>query len=330
MRRLSARASATAPQSLADASTTALASAPLLRFPCDASDTLPRASVKPLRTRLQLKTYPTDSALLPCATHGILGKNHTTVTLVLMNVLYKLVTNFYSYSLIKRRRRPQKPQRLARNCRGALAHGTPLSGAGKGDGKGAGKGNGKARALPPAFAADRLHATDGSGVFGHIPTAASGERRYDSNGAGPFTREQFHQYYNGSLREWDVATPEHFGVYAAPPRAPPTTRLTHPPSRLTPSAQADSTAEPNAKSPRMHTRPPHSPGHSLANTAANFALQEHGSHFPDAPMAQAAPNIPIIHGWNCPMPPPGTVPIGKRITLPHLPAAAKLLLIQSP
>ena len=197
-------------------------------------------------------------------------------------------------------------------------------GAGKGDGKGAGKGNGKARALPPAFAADRLHATDGSGVFGHIPTAASGERRYDSNGAGPFTREQFHQYYNGSLREWDVATPEHFGVYAAPPRAPPTTRLTHPPSRPTPSTQADSTAEPNAKSPRMHTRPPHSPGHSLANTAANSALQEHGSHFPDSPMAQAASNIPIIHGWNYPMPPPGTVPIGKRITLSHLPAAAML------
>ena len=91
-----------------------------------------------------------------------------------------------------------------------------------------------------------------------------------------------------------------------------------------PSAYADSTAEPSAKSPRTHTRTPHSPGHSLANTAANFALQEHGSHFPDAPMAQAAPNIPIIHGWNCPMPLPGTVPIGKRITLPHLPAAAKL------
>ena len=42
-------------------------------------------------------------------------------------------------------------------------------------------------------------------------------------------------------------------------------------------------------------------------------------------MASAAPpSARIIHGWNCPMPIPGTSPIGKRIAIPHLRAAASL------
>jgi hypothetical protein len=64
----------------------------------------------------------------------------------------------------------------------------------------------------------------------------------------------------------------------------------------------------------------------LATTAAGLGIQEHGSQLPDTVMAPAAPPSPriIIHGWNCPMPIPGTSPIGKRITIPHLRAAASL------
>ena len=64
----------------------------------------------------------------------------------------------------------------------------------------------------------------------------------------------------------------------------------------------------------------------LATTAAGLGIQEHGSQLPDTVMAPAAPPSPriIIHGWNCPMPIPGTSPIGKRIAIPHLRAAASL------
>jgi hypothetical protein len=63
----------------------------------------------------------------------------------------------------------------------------------------------------------------------------------------------------------------------------------------------------------------------LATTAASLGIQEHGSHISDASMAPAVPpNACIIHGWNCPMPLPGNAPLGKRITIPHLRAAASL------
>ena len=52
---------------------------------------------------------------------------HTPVLTPLPMYVPWLVISVYSYSLLKRRRRPQKPQRLARNYRGASAHGTPLS-----------------------------------------------------------------------------------------------------------------------------------------------------------------------------------------------------------
>ena len=138
---------------------------------------------------------------------------------------------------------------------------------------------------------------------------------YDSDGKGPFTKEEFHQYYNGSLREWAIATPEH--VKAPPARAPtaPIAKMTHPP------AQGEGTIESTAKAQRTHTTTPHSPGHLLANAAASLGIAEHGSLLPDALMPSA---VKIVHGWNYPMPLPGQAPIGKRIEPHLLLAAAKL------
>lgn len=158
---------------------------------------------------------------------------------------------------------------------------------GKGGGKGKGKGKGSAPASgkgsapasgkgkTPVFSADRLRATDGTGVHGHVrPATPPDERRFDRDGSGPHTKQQFHQHY-GSLDQWNAAAAH------AEPR-PQGRRLTHPPiSRPLHPPQADeaSSSESNAKAARTRTEQPFSPGRSLAGAHETLAIHEHGSNY---------------------------------------------------
>ena len=77
------------------------------------------------------------------------------------------------------------------------------------------------------------------------------------------------------------------------------------------------------KHARTHYFPPVSPGHTLAAAAANFSLNEHGSHITTAPIPPAGLGL-LVHGWNCPMPLPGNAAVAKAINPRHIPAAIKL------
>ena len=181
--------------------------------------------------------------------------------------------------------------------------------AGKGGGKGKGKGKGFAPTAgkgkeTPFHSVDRLRATDGTGVHGTVrPTTPPDERRFDEDGSGPHTKSQFYQHYK-SLDQWNAAASR------VEPR--PRGRLTHPPP---PPVETAETAEPESasKSARRTSHQHHSPGRVPTNeiptaTRAIGPISEHGSNWQPAPPNHRTFHLPIVHGWNAPMPLEGDNP----------------------
>ena len=182
--------------------------------------------------------------------------------------------------------------------------------AGKGGGKGKGKGKGFAPTAgkgkgTPFHSVDRLRATDGTGVHGTVrPTTPPDERRFDEDGSGPHTKSQFYQHYQ-SLDQWKAAASR------VEPR--PRGRLTHPPPP--PAETAVETAEPESapKSARRNSNQHHSPGRVPTSeistaTRAHGPISEHGSNWQPAPPNHRTFHIPVVHGWNAPMPAEGDNP----------------------
>ena len=201
--------------------------------------------------------------------------------------------------------------------------GAPTMYPGKGGGKGKGKGKGSAPASgkgsasapgkgkTPVFSADRLRATDGTGVHGNVrPATPPDERRFDQDGSGPHTKQQFYQHY-GSLAQWDAA--------AARAELRPQGRLTHPhiPRPLHPPQAAEaSSSESNPKAARTRNAQPFSPGRSAAGANETLAIHEHGSNLP--PAAPIPSQTPVVYGWNAPMPSEGDMNPQKAWIEPSL------------
>ena len=161
--------------------------------------------------------------------------------------------------------------------------------------KGSAPASGKGKT--PVYNADRLRATDGTGVHGNVhPATPPDERRFDQDGSGPHTKQQFYQHY-ASLVQWNAAAagvePTH------PPHVP---GPLHPPKAVEASS-LESNPITNPKAARTRITQPFSPGRSPAGANETLTIHEHGSNLP--PAAPIPSQTPVVYGWNAPMPSEG-------------------------
>ena len=181
---------------------------------------------------------------------------------------------------------------------------------GKGGGKGKGKGKGLAPTAgkgkgTPSHSVDRLRATDGTGIHGTVrPTTPPDERRYDEDGSGPYMKSQFYQHYK-NLDQWNAAASR----VEPRPRGRPTTL---------PPFETDPFAESAPKSARRTEHQHHSPGRAPVLETHTGLISQYGSNWTPAPPAVLPPalrhfHIPIVHGWNAPMPLEGDNPNNRWI-----------------